>query len=122
MNHLCERQVGRLGIETGSFIACESVLGWIQERLIVGAGASQLPIDRFASGIRNVRVLCSENHQEFTANFVCTRQRSGISVLTELAVMDACPVVADGCADIGLVCSTEGEVAADAEAHSADFS
>src|SRR5215472_1902572 len=121
MNHLCERQVGRLGIETGSFIACESVLGWIQERFILSTGASQRPIDRFASGIGNVRVFCSENHQESTTNFVCTRQRSGISVLTELAVMDACPVVADGCADIGLECSTEGEVAADAETDCADF-
>src|SRR6516164_5183769 len=35
--------------------------------------------------------------------------------------MDACPVVADRCADIGLECSAEGEVAADAETHSTDF-
>src|SRR5215470_10253768 len=121
MNHLCERQVGRLGIKAGSFIACESVLGWIQERFVLSTGAPQRPIDRFASRIGNVRILCSENHQEFTANFVCTRQRSGICVLTELAVMDACPVVADRCADIWLECGTEGEVAADAETDSAHF-
>ena len=120
-NHLRERQVGRFGIETGPFIAREGVLGWIQERLIARTGASQRLIDRFASRIGNVRVLCSENHQEFTANFFCARQRSGICVLTELAIMNACPVVADRCTDIGLECSAEGEVAADAEAHSADF-
>ena len=89
---------------------------------MAGAGASQLPINRFASCIGNVRVLRSEDHQEFTANLFCAGQRSGICVLTEFAVMDACPVVADRCADIGLECSTESEVAADAETHSADFS
>src|SRR5215467_2572261 len=122
MNHLCERQVGRLGIKARSFIACENVLGWIQERFVLSTETSQRPIDRFASRIGNVQVLCSENHQEFTANFFCTRQRSSIYVLTELAVMDTCPVVADRCTDIGLESSTEGEVAADAETDNADFS
>src|SRR5260221_11357014 len=78
-------------------------------------------MNRFASCIGNVPVLCSEDHQEFTTNFFCAGQRSGICVLTELAIMDACPVVTDRCADIGLECSTEGEVAADAETHRADF-
>ena len=88
---------------------------------MAGDGAAQRPINRFASCIGNVRVLCSEDHQEFTTNFFCAGQRSGICVLTELAVMDARPVVTDRCADIGLECSAESEVAADAEAHSADF-
>ncbi len=35
--------------------------------------------------------------------------------------MDACAVVTDRCADIGLERSTEGEVAADAETYDADF-
>jgi hypothetical protein len=120
-NHLRERQVGRFGIETGPFIARKGVLSWIQDRLIARTGAAQRLIDRFASRIGNVRVLCTENHQEFTANFFGARLRSGIRVLTELAIMDACPVAADRCADIWLECGTEGEVAADAETDRTDF-
>jgi hypothetical protein len=97
------------------------VLGWIQQRVIAGTGVLQRPINRFASRVRNVRVLCPEDHQKLTADFFCAGQRSGICVLTELAVMDACTVVTDRCADIGLKRSTEGEVAADAETHDTDF-
>jgi hypothetical protein len=97
------------------------VLSWIQDRLIARTGAAQRVIDRFASSIGNVRVLCTENHQEFTANFFGARLRSGIRVLTELAIMDACPVAADRCADIWLKCGTEGEAAADAETDRTDF-
>src|SRR6266403_462992 len=108
-------------METRPFIACLSVFSWILERLMAGAGAALGLINRYASCIGNVRVLCSEDHQEFTTNFFCAGQRSGICVLTELAIMDACPVVTNRCADIGLECSTEGEVAANAETNSADF-
>jgi hypothetical protein len=68
-----------------------------------------------------VRVLCTEDHEEFTANFFCTSQRSGICVMTELAVMDACAVVADRGTNVALECGTEGEVAADAETDRTDF-
>ncbi len=74
-----------------------------------------------ASRVGNVRILCPEDHQKFTVDFSCAGQRSGICVLTELAVMDAGAVVTDRGADIGLERSTEGEVAADAETHDADF-
>jgi hypothetical protein len=97
------------------------MLGWIQQRFIVDTGVLQRPINRFASRVGNVRVLCPEDHQKLAADFFCAGQGSGICVLTELAVMDACAVVTDRCADIGLEPSTECQVAADAETHDADL-
>jgi hypothetical protein len=81
----------------------------------------QRPIDRFAARVGNVRVVRAEDHQKFTSDFFCASQGSGIGVLAELAVVDACGVVTDRCADVGLEGSTEGEVAADAETHDADL-
>ena len=98
------------------------MLGLIEQCPIVHAGFSQRRIDRFASSIGNVRVFCSENHQEFTANFLRALQRSGICVLTELAVMQARRVVADRGAYIGLERGTKREVTADTETRGADFS
>jgi len=68
-----------------------------------------------------VWVLGPEDHQKFTADFSCAGQRSGIGILTELAIMDARSVVADRCADIGLKRSSKREVSADTETHATDF-
>src|SRR6202167_3328037 len=78
-------------------------------------------MDRFAARVGNVRVVRAEDHQKFTSDFFRASQGSGIGVLAELAVVDACGVITDGCADVGLEGSAEGEVAADAETHDADL-
>src|ERR1700730_13109374 len=119
-NRLRECQVRRFRIETWAFVAREGVFGWIEQRLIPGTGISQHPINRFASHIGNVRVLCPEDHQQFTTDLFCAGQRSSICVLTQLAVMYARPVVTDCRGDVVLERSAEREMAADAETHDTD--
>ncbi len=41
----------------------------------------QRAINRFAACIGNVRVLCAEDHQQFTTDFFRARERSCILVL-----------------------------------------
>src|SRR5882724_5418777 len=97
------------------------MLGWIQQRFIADTGVFQRQVNRFPSRVGHVRVLGPEDHQKFTADFSCAGQRSGIGVLTELAIMDARAVVADRCADIGLERRSKREVPADTETHDTDF-
>jgi hypothetical protein len=68
-----------------------------------------------------VWVIGPEDHQKFTADFSRAGQRSGIGVLTKLAIMDARAVVADRGADIGLERRSKREVPADTETYDTDF-
>src|ERR1700739_4315381 len=120
-DRLGEGEVGRFGIEAGAFIASEGVLGGIEESFVADNGALQGAVNGFASRDWHVRVVGPEDHQKFTADFLCASQRSGIGVLTEFAIMDAGAVVTHGSPDIGLECGTKGQMAADAETHGADF-
>src|SRR5580700_9876367 len=94
---------------------------WVQERVIARTGVTQSTINRLTPRIGHVRVSGPEDHQKFTAYFFCARQRSRICVLTEFPVMDACAVVTNGCAYVGLERSTKSEVAANAETQHANF-
>lgn len=78
--------------------------------------------DGVAAFSRDVRVMRTEDHQKFAADFEGLRERAGVGVFAEFSVVNASAVKADGSADVGLKGGAKGQVTADAEAHSADVS
>src|SRR4051794_7970764 len=71
--------------------------------------------------LRYVRIGFSENQQHFALNFAGRLQRPGIVVLTQFAVVNACPIEADRRTYIWLECGAKGQVPSDAESGGAKF-
>src|SRR5215470_3517839 len=114
-DRLGESEVGGFGVEARAFIASEGVLGRIEESLVAYRGVLQGAVNDFASRAWHVGVGGPEDHQKFTADFLCASQRSGIGVLAEFAIMDTRAVVTHGSPDIGLEGSAKSQMASDAE-------
>src|SRR6185295_18676276 len=102
--------------------AGEGVFGGIQQCVVADAASAEGSVDGRAAGVRYVRILGAEDHEQTAANFFGAGERTGVGVLAELAVVDAGAVVAHRDAHVRLKGGAEGEVAADAETHDADFS
>src|SRR5262249_27999054 len=113
---------GGFGVEARAFVASEGMLGRIEKGVAADAGGAQRGVDFVAAYVGDVRVLRAEDHQEIAADFFGAGERAGVGVLTELAVVDACPVEADGGTEGRLKRGAKGKVAADAESDNADFS
>jgi len=120
MNHVGEGEVGGFGVKARTFVAHESVFGWIKLDAVVDAGSAQTLLDGIATFAGNVRIVRTEDHQKFAADFGGLRERSGVGVFAKFSVVDAGAIKADGGANVGLKGGAKGEVATDAEAHSAE--
>src|SRR5215475_370127 len=64
-----------------------------------------------------MRIVCAENHEQFSANRASLGQRPGIFVLTQFPVVNASPVKASRGADVRLQCGSKSEMPADAKPH-----
>ncbi len=73
--------------------------------------------DLIAASEWDMRVLATEDHEQFAMHFVCTLQGIVVLVIAECGCVDVGCVKASRGADIGLHGGAEGEVAAEADAH-----
>lgn len=121
LDHVGEGEVGAFGVETRTFIAHEGVLGGVKLNAMCDAGGAEPAFDDFAAFGGNVRVVRTENHEEFATNFGSLRERASVGVFAEFSIVNAGAIEADGSADIRLKSGAKGEVPTDAEAHGADI-
>jgi len=122
LNHVGEGEVGRFGIKARTFVAHEGVLGRVKLDAVFDAGGEETTFDGLAAFAGDVRVIRTENHQNFASDFRTLGERAGVGVLAQLSIVNAGAVKTDGGADIGLKRSAKGEVPADAETHGSEVS
>ena len=121
MDHVSEGEVGAFGVEARTFIAHEGMLGGVKLNAMFDAGGAQSAFDDFAAFAGNVRVVRTENHEEFATDFGRFRKRASVGVPTEFSIVNAGAIEAGAGADVRLKGGTKGEVPTDAETHSAEI-
>jgi len=112
--------IGKFGVVTEAFVAHEGVgsVDLVPAELfleLVETGE-----DGHAAFEGDVRVLAAPDHEELAVD-VCGAVEGVVSVFAKRAFVDVGGVEAGGGEDIGVHGSTEGEVAADADAHGSEM-
>src|SRR5215468_10380949 len=118
-NHVGEGEVARLRIKPRTFVAHEGMFGRVELHAVVDAQSTESALDGLAPCGGHVGIARAKDQEQPAADLPGTRQRTGIRVLAELAVVNSRAVVAHRRANVRFEGRAKRQMTADAEAHGA---
>lgn len=112
---------GKLGVVASAFVAHKGVGTVDLDPGVPGLDLVEACVNLHAAFEGDVRILTTPDHEELALDVFGALERVVVGTFTKAAPVDVGGVEADGSAEVGVHGGAEGEVAADADAHCAEF-